>query len=66
MDMLPVIGTFEGVDLIMDRLIKEDPLVTWPPSVFMNLALMPRPDVPTVQRFHVSHIIMIKVCKYKT
>lgn len=55
-DLLPVIGTFEGVDIVMDKLISEDPIIDWPPSVFMSLALMPYPDVHSVERLIVRDI----------
>ena len=53
-DILPVLGSFDGVDIIIDRLMKEDPIINWPPSVFMTLALMPYPDVPIIQRIWVG------------
>ena len=54
MDVLPVVGTLEGVQIIIDRLMKDDPILDCPRSVFMSLALMPRPDVPTIQTVLVS------------
>ena len=33
--------------------MKDDPIISWPPSVFMTLALMPNLEVPVVTKIWV-------------
>ena len=49
--MTKVLGT---VDIILERLIKDDPIINWPLSVFMTLALIPNLEVPVITKIWVG------------
>ena len=39
--------------------MKDDPIINWPPSVFMTLALMPNLEVPVVTKIWVGGTVAL-------
>ena len=54
--MTKVLGT---VDIILERLMKDAPIINWPHSVLMTLAIMPNLEVPVVTKIWVGGTVAI-------